>query len=191
MQNNKTYIVSLIAAHALTLAGAAQGAQTCDTSITPSAPTDRFNGALRDGTVDDNGTGLTWKKCSEGQTYNLDSNTCSGTAATYDWQGALQQAQAVNRQQDSAGKAVGFAGHTDWRVPNIKELRSLVEQSCQDPAIDPTNKLFPLTPSGWYWSSSPFVRNTGDAWGVDFTDGSATSQPMTTQGYLRLVRGGL
>ncbi|HKJ21732.1 MAG TPA: DUF1566 domain-containing protein [Gammaproteobacteria bacterium] len=189
MQHKTRYTAWLIAAHVLALPGGAQGAQTCDTTITPTSPDSRFNAALRDGTVIDKITGLTWKKCSEGQTYNVDANTCSGNAVPYTWPKALQRAREVN--QGGAGKTGGYAGYTDWRVPNIKELRSLVEQACRDPAINPHKTIFPLSPSALYWSSSPFARTVGEAWGVDFTSGEATFESMANPGFVRLVRGGL
>ena len=58
------------------------------------------------GTVTDTRTGLTWKKCSEGQT----GANCDGEATIYSWEHAIQQANNVN----SKG---GFAGFKDWRVP--------------------------------------------------------------------------
>jgi len=169
----------------LVLTGVAHGAQSCDSTITSTTPTTRFTVA-KDGTVVDTATGLTWKQCTEGQTYSADTSTCSGTADTYNWQQALQRAQAVNQ-----GKGGNAAGYNDWRVPNVKELRSIVEQACREPAVDPSNRLFPLTRSAFYWSSSPAAGTVGQAWGVDFTDGSASLQSMTEPSYLRLVRGGL
>lgn len=189
MKHKIKYAAWLVAAHLLALTGAAQGTQTCDSTISPSAPATRFVNTLRNGTVVDTATGLTWKKCSEGQTYESLANSCSGQADTFSWQQALQRAQAVDG--GGTGNTAGYAGQNDWRVPNIKELRSLVEQSCREPAIDPSKTLFPLTRSGLYWSSSPYAGAVGQAWGVDFTDGSAAPVTMGTPGYLRLVRGGL
>lgn len=186
MQERFRYAAWFLALTMLLPGGTAHGAQTCDPAVTATSPDSRLNNSAKDGTVSDTATGLMWKKCSEGQTYNSDTGTCSHAAATYTWQQALQRAQAVN--QGTAGESLG---HTDWRVPNIKELRSLVEQACEDPAIN-TN-AFPLTPSspGLYWSSSPSRKTIGKAWGVDFSLGSASPAPMASPAYLRLVRGGL
>lgn len=180
------YAAWLLAFTMLLPDSSAHGAQTCDTAVTATSPDSRLNNRAKDGTLTDTATGLMWKMCSEGQTYNADTNTCSGASATYTWKQALQRARAVN--QGAAGQGLG---HTDWRVPNIKELRSLVEQACQDPAINAS--AFPLTPSspGLYWSSSPSRKTLGDAWGTDFTFGSADLAPMASPAYLRLVRGGL
>ena len=153
-------------------------AQICNTtSITASTPTADFidNG---DGTVTHTKTGLMWKQCIEG----LSGAGCvTGTATTFTWQGALQAAQALN-------VAGGFAGHTDWRVPNQKELNSIVEHQCVTPAINAT--IFPATVSGWYWSASPFVVVATNAWGVDFNNGGDNFNNKSANGYVRLVRGG-
>jgi hypothetical protein len=74
-----------LAAAALALGALAVGpAQaTCNyASIVATAPASRFtdNG---DGTVTDTATGLQWKRCSEGQSW--DGATCSGTATNYYW----------------------------------------------------------------------------------------------------------
>ncbi|MBP8284334.1 MAG: DUF1566 domain-containing protein, partial [Chromatiaceae bacterium] len=101
---------------ALVAAGAA-AAQTCKYgSIPATAPASRFtdNG---DGTVTDRATGLQWQRCSEGQTWS--SGTCTGTATGHTWQVALQLAEAAS-----------YAGQSDWRLPNINELASIVEQAC-------------------------------------------------------------
>lgn len=134
-------------------------AQVCNGSLPESTPTSHFvdNG---DGTVTDNHTGLSWKKCSEGQTYN--GGSCVGKATLYNWGEALSQTAAVN----GGG---GFAGHTDWRVPELPELRSIVEKRCQVPSINLT--VFPnVGPSEWFWSSSPLAYVGGDetAWSVGF-----------------------
>ena len=86
------------------------------------------------GTVTDNLTGLMWKKCSEGQ--NNDS-TCSGTALIYTWEDALTQCENLS-----------FAGYTDWRLPNKRELFSIVHFGTYAPAINTT--YFPNTQSALY-----------------------------------------
>lgn len=110
-----------------------------------------------DGTITDTKTGLMWKKCMEGFT----GNSCdTGAAAAFTWQTALQQPGVVN----SGG---GFAGQTDWRLPNIKELTSIVEEQCYDPAINLTR--FPNTPSSVVWSGSPSMPTIRTARGLSIS----------------------
>ncbi len=157
--------------------------QTCQTaSITASTPTSRFtdNG---DGTLVDSVTGLMWKKCSEGQSYNTATSGCDGTDVTYSWQEALQRASAAN----SGG---GFAGHTDWRLPDIKELNSIVERQCINPAIN--LDIFPATSSWQFWSASPYADAsvTDGAWLISFDDGHYGIGNKSNGPVARLVRGG-
>jgi len=155
-------------------------AQTCVGSITASTPTADFvdNG---DGTVTHTKTGLMWKQCTEG----LSGAGCAtGAVIQYTWQGALQAAQTLN----GAG---GFAGFTDWRVPNIKELNSIVENQCINPALNVT--VFPNTVNNGYWSASPDAAVGGFfslAWLVPFNDGSDFKTLKTINFHVRLVRGG-
>ena len=150
-------------------------AQTCQTtSIPATTPTNRFTDN-KNGTVSDTKTGLMWKKCSEGQS----GSTCEGSAATYNWQQALQQAQTVNN-------GGGFAGHSDWRVPNVKELLSIVEEQCVEPAINLT--VFPNTPNSAFWSSSPSAYYSDNAWYVAAANGNANGNDKGSGRYVRLVR---
>ncbi|TCT19847.1 DUF1566 domain-containing protein [Thiobaca trueperi] len=129
-----------------------------------------------DGTVTDSVTGLIWDRCSWGQ----DPNTCAGTASLHDWQQALGVAVTAN--------GASHKGHTDWRLPNRNELESLVKITASNPAID-TN-AFPNTPSGWYWSSTPYTPGPAYAWYVTFNDGNAYAGHHGTDYRVRLVRGG-
>jgi hypothetical protein len=128
-----------------------------------------------DGTVTHVPTGLMWKRCSEGQTWT--GATCSGTTGTYSWSQALKQASASS-----------FAGHTDWRLPNIKELRSLVEECRFSPSIN--DAIFPATPSSNFWSGSPYANNSYYAWYVYFGNGFADYYVRSSNYGVRLVRGG-
>ncbi len=172
--------IIILAACMLMWSGQAMAVQTCKTaSITASTPTSQFTDH-GNGTVTDNKTHLMWKRCSEGQTWT--GSTCTGTAATYTWQGALQQAKARNN-------GVGFASFTDWRVPNIKELASIVEEQCLSPAINAT--IFPaMDSSNWrYWSASPSsYAGFADAWLVSFNGGLDDVLSKTVNGGVRLVR---
>lgn len=155
-------------------------AQTCQTgSIVASTPTERFTDH-GDGTVTDADSGLMWKVCSEGQSYNVGTGGCDGAVAATPWQGALQQAAAVN--------AAGFAGQSDWRLPNLKELNSIVERQCVDPAIN--LDVFPATPSSWFWSASPYAGRADYAWYVAFDDGLDGVYYKSGSAAVRLVRGG-
>lgn len=115
----------------------------------------------RDGTVTHKRTGLAWMRCSLGQSW--DGKSCAGEAKKYVWKKALQAAADFN----AAG---GYAGHADWRLPNIKELDSIVETQCIDPSIN--LEMFPATPVFRFWSSTPSTSHEfGYAWHVGFFDG--------------------
>ena len=143
-----------------------------------------------DGTVSDPQTGLMWKKCPEGQVWITDMKKCDGMVAEYTWQQALQRPPQVN-----AGAIGQNLGHTDWRLPNIKELASIVELRCWDPAIN--EAVFPAVPRWFFWSSSPVASDDGDAFQVDFHygtggwDGAFTFRGSSRDGGagVRLVRG--
>ena len=149
-------------------------AQTCRDDIPASAPDSRFS-ANGDGTVTDKATGLIWKQCAEG----LSGADClTGGATTFTWQQALQHAEAAV-----------FAGSSLWRMPNKKELASLVEQRCHFPAIN--SRFFPNTPTGTvFWSSSPLANSPSSAWYVGFSYGYVYFSNKNYALYVRLVRGG-
>ena len=154
--------------------------QSCDTStITETAPESRFIDNA-DSTVTDTASGLMWKQCNEGQS---GSGCSTGTAAQYSWQGALQAAESLN-------SGTGFAGFSDWRLPNIKELSSLVEVACSNPAVNLA--VFPNTQVGDYFSSTPKNDELGYAYALHTIDGTTLRLHRSTSNtYLRLVRGPL
>lgn len=173
MQINKVIIGHIVGLVLLVLSTSIHG-QTCSSSITPTTPDSRYqdNG---NGTVSDLHTGLMWQRCSVGQS----ASNCTDSAIPYTWDWALQYPQTLN----SLG---GFAGFSDWRLPNSKELESLVEEACHSPAINLTH--FPNTPSSDYLSSSPFVDDLYYAWVVFFSFGGTNGNYRYNPYYLRLVR---
>ena len=125
-----------------------------------------------DGTVTDNVTGLMWQKCSGGQTNDA---ACSGTATTYTWQGALDYCNALT-----------LGGYSDWRLPSVKVLESIVDDSTSSPAIDIA--IFPATGSNHYWSSTTSAYSTSYAWLVYFGAGHVVYFGKSLPSYARCVR---
>ena len=145
-------------------------------NLLQTTPTADFNTTATDGTVIHTKTGLMWKRCAEGQTW--DGATCTGTASALNWQAALAAAAATST----------FAGYSDWRLPSIKELQSIVESCGYGPAINTT--IFPATPASDFWSASSYGPIPALAWYVRFGDGlvNAAVKPLIL--HVRLVRGG-
>lgn len=155
-------------------------AQTCVNKIPKTTPAADFT-VHNDGTVTHNPTGLMWKVCSEGQTWQSSDGSCSGTATTHNWSQALQVPQALNSQS-------GFADYRDWRLPKFKELASIAELACHSPAINTT--IFNDAPSTFYWSASPSANNSYGAWGVYFGYGERGYVSRSHANLVRLVRNG-
>lgn len=159
-----------------TLSSNAYAAQTCHSEVIQDAPNSRYINNVN-ATITDQQTGLMWKQCSEGPT---NSDCTIPDAVVFNWQQALQQAETVN----ATG---GFAGFNDWRLPNIKELSSLVETQCYLPSINLT--LFPGTPVARHWSSS--LKSSSDGvFFADFDDGGVgfAGNNRESTYYIRLVR---
>ena len=157
---------------------ATQAEQQCKRdSIIATAPSSRYQQDT-DGTVLDKETGLIWRRCLEGVT----SDACDkGEPLALNWADALIHVSTVN----SAG---GFAGHNDWRLPNIREIQTLFELQCIDPAIN--LEIFPNTPSSQHWTSSPSHFIHEYAWYADFKTGRYTylAGERTDAKHIRLVR---
>ncbi len=85
-------------------------------------------------------------------------------------------------------EALRLEGHSDWRLPAIVELVSIVDTSIASPAppIDPT--AFPGTVFGPYWSSTPSAAMAAHTWAVPFNGGVADQRPSSTLNPARCVR---
>jgi hypothetical protein len=110
-----------------------------------------------DGTITDKATGLMWAQADSG----------SGM----DWEHALDYAQAQND--------ANYLDHHDWRLPNVKELQSLVDYTrspgAKDPAnlgpaIDPLFRCTGITNEAgaadypWYWTSTSAIGQANGAY---------------------------
>jgi len=148
-------------------------------NILETTPTSQFS-LNSDGTATDNKTGLTWMRCSLGQTW--DGATCTGTATTTTWQTALSLAESTT-----------FAGSSNWRLPNIKELGSLIEETaCGNWQAKINQTVFPNTHLFGHWSSTPDIKNSANAFILVIVyEHNTAAVPKNESGVsLRLVRSG-
>jgi len=140
-----------------------------------------------DGTITDVNTGLQWEKqSSDGSVHDMSN--------TYTWDQAFSGHVATLN-------TMSFAGHTDWRVPNVRELQSIVNYQNSNPAVSPafntscTPSCTVLTCSctvsnGTYWSSSSIASSPTNAWDVFFGAGSLGFLGKPNISPVRGVRGG-
>ena len=116
-----------------------------------------------DETVTDTTTGLMWQQATKG---------------TMNWQNALAYCEGLK-----------LGGYDDWRLPNKRELRSIVDYAEYDPAVDET--YFPDTVSSYYWSSTTrHADYTNNARVVYSKSGYDENTIKTYNMYVRAVRGG-
>jgi len=127
-----------------------------------------------DGTVTDRVTGLMWQK-----TLPMTAPG-SGVLATFGFTAAVAYCQmTVNAMVPPLG------GHTDWRLPTLIELVSLVDLGLSNPSLSST--YFPNTPSSAFWSSTGSA-SSGRGWAVGFSTGALGRNNTIAPAYARCVR---
>lgn len=110
--------------------------------------TSRFR--LFDHLVEDTGTGLCWPQYAQPSVTGLS------------WSEAFGFIHDLNSD--------GFLGHSDWRLPNRRELYSLIDHATKEPCLPPGNPFRDVW-NGWYWTSTTSALYTDYAWRVQFTGG--------------------
>ncbi|MBF0537179.1 MAG: DUF1566 domain-containing protein [Nitrospirae bacterium] len=133
---------------------------------------------LPDQTVTDNLTGLVWSKNAGTPTVG----SCTG--GNMKWQAALDYVDCLNN--------ANYLGYSDWRLPNINEIESLINVGLANPGawlisqgfanVQIVNSLDYLVS---YWSSTPICNDTYDAWAVIIGDGWIN--PMNDKNYNEFV----
>ncbi len=124
----------------------------------PSQFTDNGNGTATDAL-----TGLMWQR--------------SSFADTLTWEEALVHSETLT-----------FAGADDWRLPNIKELRSINDETVIGPSLDAVT--FSDGGARNYWSSTTLPNQTAKAWYMNTAFGITTYATKTFRHYVLCVRGG-
>ena len=134
-----------------------------------------------DGTITDNETDLQWEKKSD---------ICPGVhcfSNTFTWFNARDSfIPAVNDSSADGVTVTGLGGHTDWRLPTIAELRTILL-----PTTPPCPPGLCIPPFGsFYWSSTSHASFPSQAFGVDFASGFVFSSVKSNANPVRAVRGG-
>ena len=118
----------------------------------------------------------------------------NGNATTTDlmtdlmWQQVPYNDSITWEQALTLADTLSFAGYSDWRLPNIKELQSINDESLINPSINQT--YFSGVNTNFYWSSTSLPNQTTKAWYLDTQFGITTYQFKTNRLYALCVRGG-
>ncbi len=139
-----------------------------------------------DGTVSDLRTALMWEKLADdGAIHDWDN-------FAYQWAGAYGKIADLN--------TAAFAGYDDWRLPNVRELATLIDFSAYRPPVDIVfnDECVPgctvlecsCTKIASYWSSTTYQNTPTAAWYVGFVNGIVTTTTKTNLYYVRAVRAG-
>jgi len=135
-----------------------------------------FAGSFKDNgneTITDLTTNLMWQQC----TYGLSGANCAtGAVLTITWEASIVYCETLSH-----------AGFTDWRLPHIKELRSIADSTTYSPAINAV--YFPNTDLSRYWSSTSSAADTTAAMYVHFGLGYASAMDKAYLYAVRCVRG--
>jgi len=119
------------------------------------------------GIVIDSSTGLAWQD---------DYSKNAGEIKKGSWEDALVYCHELS-----------LGDKNDWRVPNIRELKSIVDDTKVDSA---TSVTFDNIDSEKYWTSTTFANGTSYGWTVNFYRGRDSLESKTEQYLIRCVRGG-
>jgi len=115
------------------------------------------------GTITDNRLGLVWQE--------VENNPVT-------WSNAIIYCEGLT-----------LGGFSDWRLPNVKELHSLVDNQTANPSIN--QSAFPLATAYYYWSSTTNPGNTAQAYLISFDTGDVTETNKSYSFNARCVRAGI
>ena len=116
---------------------------------------------LQKGIATDTETGLMWLRFAHGQEWQ--NGTAVGELKQIDWSSALRIASVINMEN-------GYEGYSDWRLPTITELNTLIDKAKGEFGNYIDRNVFPNNDYR-FWSSTPSATNKYKAWLVDFCKG--------------------
>lgn len=79
-----------------------------------------------------------------------------------------------------------IGGYTNWRVPTLSELLSIVNYKRYKPAI--LKEFNYVNKDTIYWSSTNYAKSSDEFWGVNFKDGATSNASQTYDRYVRCVQ---
>ncbi len=138
-------------------------------------PSPRFtdNG---DGTIKDNLTGLIWLK--------------DGGCLNKKWDDALKAIVDLNTNPGAYNCIEYSAGYSDWRLPNIKELESLISYGTPDTSVWLNTEGFLNAASSKYWTSTTYLNKGSYTWVVNMKKGDMSYSSKKSKYRVLPVRGG-
>ena len=132
-----------------------------------------------DDSIHDVDNAYTWSEDKDGNTdpdgtlfedfLNALNNTCAGEGLT----------TCKSNKDCSKGTKCGFAGYRDWCVPDVKQLQSIVDYG----SFRPASSVYGETATTYYWTATPNVFNTNNAWTVNFFDGLVLNSNKKTDSF--------
>jgi hypothetical protein len=146
------------------------------------AETPRFTVDVTGDCITDNLTGLMWPRNA-----NLLAGTGAATTGLRTWQQALDY---VNNLRTPLPTALSLCLAGDWRLPNRKELRSLISYNLENNAATLNTLGFSNVQAGLYWSSSSYAGSPATAWFVGLNDGRVSTSNKASSHYVWPVRAG-
>jgi len=120
------------------------------------------------GTVTDNFTGLMWTK------------GAAEIKGEMNWHNALV-----------ACRNLVYAGHQNWRLPNVREMLSLIDFGTHSPALRPGHPFTEVKPTLSFWSGTTSLPNKAQAWCINIMNGVVGRNNKTRSlHHVWAVRGG-
>ena len=97
----------------------------------------------------------------------------------------VESERVTYAQAEKICKGLRLGGFNDWRIPEIRELLSIIDYKKYDPAI---LDGFSIGESSYYWSSTQYMGDPDKVWGIDFKDGAADANGKAYDRRVRCVR---
>ena len=152
-----------------------------------------------------------WEKLKNGETGEVESQSCTTIDGNM-WSSLSSEYMGWNAAVSYCNNLTE-CGYSDWRLPNINELRTLIkncsgtvtggscgvtdsclssscwnEDSCWSCSYDDSGKYSKLGDTYWFWSSSVLSDNSDNAWNVSFDHGDVSNDYVGNYYYVRCVR---